>query len=171
MDGELKADSRESLVSREPLVTRESLVSRESLPSVTPEPLSKIENNSTSDLSNEHIKRPMNAFMVWSRIRRKHISNDYPRLHNSEISKLLGAEWKLLSEVEKRPFIDEAKRLRSQHMVDHPGYKYRPRRKPKAEKEGNKGDSVKKGGGIGYGDTIQIALNRAFYGGQLSGIL
>lgn len=82
-----------------------------------------------------HVKRPMNAFMVWSRIRRKHISNDYPRLHNSEISKLLGAEWKLLGESEKRPFIDEAKRLRSQHMVDHPGYKYKPKRKPKLDKE------------------------------------
>ncbi|CAH1991843.1 unnamed protein product [Acanthoscelides obtectus] len=77
----------------------------------------------------------MNAFMVWSRMRRKRISQDYPRLHNSEISKLLGAEWKLLSEIEKRPFIDEAKRLRSQHMLEHPDYKYRPRRKPKIDKD------------------------------------
>lgn len=32
-----------------------------------------------------------------------------------------GAEWKLLTEDEKRPFIDEAKRLRALHMKEHPG--------------------------------------------------
>ena len=81
--------------------------------------------------SPDHIKRPMNAFMVWSKERRKELAQENPRMHNSELSKKLGAEWKALSDANKRPYIDEAKKIREQHMVEFPDYRYRPRRKPK----------------------------------------
>lgn len=78
-----------------------------------------------------HIKRPMNAFMVWSQIERRRISEVQPDMHNAEISKRLGKRWKTLNDEERHPYIDEAERLRLLHLQEYPDYKYRPRKKAK----------------------------------------
>ena len=78
-----------------------------------------------------HIKRPMNAFMVWSQMERREIVKFAPDMHNAEISKQLGKRWKILSEEQRRPYREEAERLKELHSREYPDYKYRPRKKGK----------------------------------------
>ena len=59
------------------------------------------------------VKQTMNPFWIWARSRRRKVVQENLGMKISEISIRLGEEWNLLSEAEKRPFIEEVHRLKA----------------------------------------------------------
>ena len=80
-----------------------------------------------------HIKRPLNAFMIWSTEERKLISNENSNLTNVDISILLGKKWACMSDIYKMPYKKKADLLKIEHTVKYPYYKYTPKKHKKKE--------------------------------------
>ncbi|CAH1790740.1 unnamed protein product [Owenia fusiformis] len=79
-----------------------------------------------------HIKRPLNAFMLWSKEFRTVFKEKNPNLNNTQISQLLGEGWRKMSNEEKDVYYLRSSSLMRQHSLAHPGYKYQPRiKKPR----------------------------------------
>lgn len=66
-------------------------------PDVSPDSRTPYTDATQSKSAGQRVKRPMNAFMVWSQIQRRVLAETSPGLHNAEISKRLGKTWNCLT--------------------------------------------------------------------------
>ncbi|VDM43153.1 unnamed protein product [Toxocara canis] len=80
----------------------------------------------------QFIKRPLNAYMIWTRQERKKILAKDPKMKMNDVSRLMGEKWKTLSDKEKKPFFEMSKQSKLEHkkvLKDNPNLVYHPQRK------------------------------------------
>ncbi|VDN03394.1 unnamed protein product [Thelazia callipaeda] len=72
----------------------------------------------------EHIRRPMNAFMIFSKRHRPLVHEKYPNRDNRTVSKILGEWWYALGSEEKEKYHDLAIQVKEAHFRAHPDWKW-----------------------------------------------
>lgn len=72
----------------------------------------------------EKVKRPLNAYNLFFIEQQPIFKTKNPSASGNDISKELGKRWKYMTEEERRPYTDEAKRIRDDFLQQHPDYHY-----------------------------------------------
>lgn len=104
------------------------------------------EPNSPITKKDPRIRRPMNAFMIFSKRHRAMVHQQHPNQDNRTVSKILGEWWYALKSDEKTKYHELASEVKEAHFKAHPEWKWcsKDRRKSSSSKDGHGGriDSV-----------------------------
>nr|XP_023026346.1 putative transcription factor capicua [Leptinotarsa decemlineata] len=72
----------------------------------------------------ERIRRPMNAFMIFSKRHRGLVHQRHPNQDNRTVSKILGEWWYALGAAEKKKYHELASEVKDAHFRAHPEWKW-----------------------------------------------
>ena len=62
------------------------------------------------------LKRPSSSFMLYSIERRPHLKKEKPDLKFGEYGKIIGQEWRAMSEKEKEPYVTQANKDKAYYL-------------------------------------------------------
>ncbi|TRY76320.1 hypothetical protein TCAL_12026 [Tigriopus californicus] len=90
------------------------------------------------------IRRPMNAFMIFSKRHRPLVHEKHPNQDNRTVSKILGEWWYSLGAEEKQKYHDLANQVKEAHFKAHPEWKWcaKDRRKSSTSSIGSVGGKL-----------------------------
>uniref|UniRef100_A0A4W4E8I0 Protein capicua homolog n=1 Tax=Electrophorus electricus TaxID=8005 RepID=A0A4W4E8I0_ELEEL len=98
--------------------------------------LPKDDKNSPGKREKDHIRRPMNAFMIFSKRHRALVHQRHPNQDNRTVSKILGEWWYALGPKEKQKYHDLAFQVKEAHFKAHPDWKWCNKDRKKSSSEG-----------------------------------
>ncbi|XP_014212704.1 uncharacterized protein LOC106642440 [Copidosoma floridanum] len=110
----------------------------------------------------DRIRRPMNAFMIFSKRHRAVVHQRHPNQDNRNVSKILGEWWYALGAEEKQKYHDLASEVKEAHFKAHPDWKWcsKDKRKSSSSKVSEiyeKLASTKNGSDFTLNNTIKIS--------------
>ncbi|CDW52726.1 capicua protein [Trichuris trichiura] len=105
-----------------------------------PKELSDIKSPKKGVRSKEHIRRPMNAFMIFSKRHRPLVHQRHPNQDNRTVSKILGEWWYALGPEQKHEYHNLACQVKEAHFKAHPNWKWCSKEKKHVLKK-SEGDS------------------------------
>ena len=82
------------------------------------------------------IRRPMNAFMIFSKRHRPLVHQKHPNQDNRTVSKILGEWWYALGPEEKQKYHDLAHQVKEAHFKAHPEWKWCNKERRKSSSSG-----------------------------------
>ncbi|XP_057301284.1 protein capicua homolog isoform X3 [Hydractinia symbiolongicarpus] len=72
----------------------------------------------------EHVRRPMNAFMIFSKKHRQIVHQKNPNQDNRTVSKILGEMWYALTPEEQQKYRKQAEEVKEAHYKNNPEWKW-----------------------------------------------
>jgi len=109
---------------------------------------------STPKLGPNHIRRPMNAFMIFSKRHRPIVQEKFPNKDNRAVSKILGEWWYALGPEEKQEYHELASEVKEAHFKAHPKWKWCNKDGPK-RKDNENGKEQSSGEDVSDPETLK----------------
>lgn len=99
------------------------------------------------DKKKPHIKKPLNAFMLYMKEMRPKVVAECTLKESAAINQILGRKWHALTREEQAKYYEAARKERQLHMQMYPGWSARDNYAQSKEKRKRKREKAQEGGG------------------------
>ena len=67
-------------------------------------------------------KKPITSYFYYTNERRVILKKENPKLNTREIARLIGVEWRRMSDIQKQPYIDKAEADKKRYLKEFREY-------------------------------------------------
>lgn len=103
--------------------------------------------SSKKDKKKPHIKKPLNAFMLYMKEMRPKVVAECTLKESAAINQILGRKWHALTREEQAKYYEQARKERQLHMQMYPGWSARDNYAQSKEKRKRKREKAQESGG------------------------